>query len=158
LEAAEHGFHIHLDAKDQVSRDKAVKTFSLLREKGYKNNVLVLASDDHAASPDDESFISTWPTNRLNESVLDHAASVHDAIDGLTLTAAESLGLSKVLGSIEKGKYADFTVFSENPLDGTLKRFSTMHADMTILDGQIVYDAEESAADEMCDILFSMQL
>ena len=33
-----------------------------------------------------------------------------------------------------------------------------MHADMTMVDGLIVYDAEEAAADEMCDLLFSMHL
>jgi predicted amidohydrolase YtcJ len=63
-----------------------------------------------------------------------------------------------MLGTIEKGKRADFVVFSDNPLNSSLERFATMHADMTIVDGLIVYDADEAAADEMCDLLFSLQL
>ena len=84
--------------------------------------------------------------------------TVEEAIEALTIGAAELLGKAKILGSIEKGKRADFVVVSENPLHSSLERFATMHADMTILDGLIVYDAEEAAADEMCDLLFSLQL
>ena len=130
----------------------------MLRDKGYKNHTFVLASKYVASADEEDAFLSTWPTDYSNESVFNHVDSVEEAVDALTIDAAEIVGMSKELGSIEKGKRADFTVFDENPFNGSLQRFSTMHADMTIVDGVIVYDAEEAAADEMCDMLFSMQL
>ncbi len=158
LEAAEHGFNIHLDALDWEAYEKAVSSFTLLRDKGYKNTTLVLGSSYEPSSDDKDVFLSTWASDYTNDSFFDHVSSVSEAIDALTVTAAELLGMSNELGTIEKGKKADFTVFEENPFDSSVKRFSGMHADMTIVDGLVVYDAVEAAADEMCDILFSMQL
>ncbi|MBR5316067.1 MAG: amidohydrolase family protein [Firmicutes bacterium] len=158
METAEKGFHIYIDALDEESYQKAAATFAMLRDKGYKNHTFILASKYTASADEEDAFLSTWPTDYLNESVFNHVDSVEEAIDALTINAAEIVGMSKELGSIEKGKRADFTVFHENPFNGSLQRFSTMHADMTIVDGLIVYDAEEAAADEMCDMLFSMQL
>lgn len=158
LNLAEHGYGIHLDAKDHSSFEMAEKTFGLLREKGYRNIPLVLASRYEATSDYEDAYLSTWATDIWENNLCNQVNTVEEAIDALTVGAAEILGMSKILGSIEKGKRADFVVFSENPLNSSLERFATMHADMTILDGLIVYDAAEAAADEMCDLLFSMQL
>jgi len=158
LEIAEHGYHIHLDARDEESFEKAEKTFGYLRDKGYRNTTLVLASLYAPSTDYEDTYLSTWPTDIWEDGFFNQVNSVEEAIDGLTVNAAELLGKSRMLGSIEKGKRADFVVFSENPLNSSLERFATMHADMTILDGLIVYDADEAAADEMCDLMFSMQL
>lgn len=158
LEAAEKGFDVHIDAKDEESYEKSVEAFAFLRDKGCKNNTLVLASKYAADANSDDLFISTWPTEGPNTSVFDHVSSVKEAIDALTVGAAEIVGMTGELGSIEKGKRADFTVFEKNPFDYDLGQFAYMHADLTIIDGLIVYDAEEAAKDEMCDMLFSMQL
>ena len=158
MEIAEHGYGIHLDAKDKASFDKAEKAFGLLRDKGYRNTPLVLASRYEPTADYEDVYLPTWPTDIWENNFFDHVGSVEEAIDALTIGAAELLGKSGSLGSIEKGKRADFVVFSENPMNSSLERFATMHADMTILDGRIVYDADEAAADEMCDLLFSMQL
>ena len=158
LELAEHGYGIHMDAKDQESFAKAEQTFSLLREKGYRNIPLILASRYEPTSDFEDAYLKTWPTDIWENSFFDQVESVEEAIYAMTAGAAEMLGKSKIIGSIEKGKRADFVVFDENPMASSLERFATMHADMTILDGQVVYDADEAAADEMCDLLFSMQL
>lgn len=158
LELAEHGYGIHLDAKDEVSFEKAERTFGLLREKGYRSTPLVLASRYESTADFEDAYLSTWATDIWDDNFYGHTDSVEEAIEALTIGAAEILGKSKMLGSIEKGKRADFVVFSENPLNSSLERFATMHADMTIVDGLIVYDADEAAADEMCDLLFSLQL
>lgn len=158
LALAEHGYNIHLDAKDQVSFVKAEKTFGLLREKGYRNTTLVLASRYEPTEDYEGAYLPTWATDIWEDKFFEQVGSVEEAIDALTTGAAELLGMSSLLGSIEKGKRADFAVFSENPLNSSLERFATMHADMTMVDGLIVYDAEEAAADEMCDLLFSMHL
>ena len=130
----------------------------MLREKGYRNTTLVLASRYGYDSDYRDAYLAAWPTDIWEDSFFGHFDSVKDAIDALTTGAAECLGMSKTLGTIEKGKRADFTVFGENPLDSSVERFAGMHADMTILDGLIVYDADEAAADEMCDLIFSLQL
>ena len=158
LAAAEKGYHIHIDALDKESAQKAAETFRFLRSKGCRNNTFVLAADRDSGLSEEEEFITTWQTDYLNESVFGHAQNVSEAIDLLTLSAAEMLGISKESGSIEKGKRADFTVFEENPLDKTLRYFSTMHASRTIVDSLIVYDQDEARDEEMCGLLFSMQL
>ena len=118
----------------------------------------MLAADRDSGLSEEEEFVTTWQTDYLNESVFGHAQNVSESIDLLTLSAAEMLGISKESGSIEKGKRADFTVFEENPLDKTLRYFSTMHASRTIVDSLIVYDQDEARDEEMCGLLFSMQL
>jgi len=158
LEAAEKGFNIHIDARDQESHDKAVETFAFLRDKGCKHQTLVLASRYDVDADLEDLFISTWPTGMLSDSLFEQVDTIQVAIDALTIEAAEIAGVSGTLGTIEKGKRADFTVFDVNPFDLTLQQLATLHADMTIIDGLVVYDADEAAKDEMCDMLFSMQL
>lgn len=60
-----------------------------------------------------------------------------------TVLAAEKLGLSDVLGSVSEGKYADFTIFEEDPLEGSFAEGELADAAMTIIGGQIVYDSED---------------
>ena len=158
LTAAEKGYNIHIDALDKESVEKAAVTFRFLRSKGCKNNTFVLAADKDTVLPEENEFITTWQTDYLNASVFGHAQNVSQAIDLLTSSAAEMLGISKEAGSIERGRRADFTVFEENPLDKSLRYFSTMHASRTIVDSQIVYDQDEARDEEMRDLLFSMQL
>lgn len=167
LAACEKGFDIHLDALDAESAAKAAQTFAMVRSKGCKNSALVLAAEksviadvcgDTDGSADDLPFVTTWPTDYLNKSVFGHVNSVEEAIEQLTTGAAAILGRSRDLGSIEQGKIADFTVFDENPFDAGLKKFSGMHASMTIIDSMVVYDEEDEAANEMYDLMTSMRL
>lgn len=157
LISAEKGFHIHLDALDAPSAEKARTAFRYLREKGCRKNTLVLATDTPAEA-EDGLWIETWPVDFLNRSVFDHCRTVREAIDELTVNAAAIIGRENDLGSIERGKLADFTVFRENPLDGDLRSFSRMRASMTVLDSLPVYDEEAAADAEMYDLLLSMRL
>lgn len=156
LSAADKGYHIHLDALDQPSIEKALLTFAKIRGKGYRKNALTLAST--RAPLADDGFLSTWPSDYLNESVFGHVTSVEEALDELTINAARLIGRENELGSIERGKRADFTVFEENPFDRGLGNFAYMQASLTILDGYIVYDLEEACAEEMYNLMTSMQL
>ena len=141
---------------DQESFEKAANSFHLVRTKGCKRSTLIIAGE--VAAEEDAPYLTTWPTDYLNESVFSHCRSVSDAIDQLTVKAAEIIGRSEDLGSIEQGKIADFTVFEENPLDTDLEVFSKMHAALTVIDSQIAYDVDEECIEEMCDILLSMRL
>lgn len=58
------------------------------------------------------------------------------ALRAISLSSAEHLGLEDRIGSIEIGKDADLVIWSENPLE------LTSFVDMTIIDGEIVYERE----------------
>ena len=60
------------------------------------------------------------------------------ALKAITLNAARHIGIENKIGSIEKGKDADLVIWSGDPLE-----FTTF-ADLTIIDGKIVYQREEN--------------
>lgn len=157
---ADRGYNIHIDAADDESAEKAANTFRMLRKKGYTNNTFVLAtkSDVDCSGDDHIPFIKTWPTDYLNRFVFGNCHTIKEAIDLFTVDAAEIIGKSDELGTIEKGKLADFTVFENNPFDMTLQKFSNSLASLVIVDEMIIYSEEEAAKDEMCEMLFSMQM
>ncbi len=57
-----------------------------------------------------------------------------DALRAITLSAAEHLGVSSRVGSLEVGKDADVVIWSQHPLE------LTSFVDLTIIDGQIVHE------------------
>ena len=76
----------------------------------------------------------------------------------LTINAAIQLGLDSGFGSIEKGKHADFVIFDENPLGAdSLLSFKKIQAAMTVIDGAIVYDAEEDDRSQWYSMLTMQQ-
>ncbi len=70
-----------------------------------------------------------------------------------TVDAAYQIGMSEILGSVEVGKKADFTVFEEDPL----QKENLPEAFMTILNGDIVYDSEEDDINEWYELMTSQQ-
>jgi imidazolonepropionase-like amidohydrolase len=58
------------------------------------------------------------------------------ALRSITLSSAEHMGLEERIGSIDAGKDADIVIWSGDPLD-----FTTF-ADVTIIDGEVVYQRE----------------
>lgn len=156
---ADRGFNIIIDAADSESAEKAINTFEMLRSKGYRNNAFVLSTDiDVPYDPEDSAFIKTWATNYLNRFVYANCHSITEVIDQFTVEAAKILGKSKTMGSIEQGKIADFTVFEKNPFDSSVQKFANTFASIVIIDSKIVYNEEEEAKDELCEIMFSMQV
>ncbi|MGI6345375.1 MAG: amidohydrolase [Bacillota bacterium] len=61
------------------------------------------------------------------------------ALRAITLAPAEHVGIADRVGSLEVGKDADFVVWSGDPLE-----FTTF-ADITVIDGEIVYEREGQA-------------
>lgn len=59
------------------------------------------------------------------------------ALKAVTLDAAKLLGVADKYGSIEPGKVADLALFDGDPFE------NTTHGQMTIMNGQIVYDRAE---------------
>lgn len=58
------------------------------------------------------------------------------ALRAITLSGAEHAGIADRVGSLEIGKDADFVIWSGDPLE-----FTTF-ADVTVIDGEIVYERE----------------
>ena len=69
--------------------------------------------------------------------------SVEDAIKCYTLNAAFASFEEKLKGSIEVGKLADFVVLSDDILSIDPVKIKDMKVEMTIFNGEIVYQREE---------------
>ena len=135
-----------------------------IRGKGYKN-MFVIASDNEPSNDEMADYIywetalKTWGTNTLSQSSLcGNLQNAESAMDHLTTLAAEVIGMADQLGSVEAGKLADFAVFDENLLELTADMIARSHASITVLGGQIVYDAEAENDMEMYSIMASQQL
>lgn len=163
-EVCSRGFDIFLEASSHKDMLMAYNTLEYIRAKGNKN-VFVIASDA-TPRPEEvsdmlywESAFKTWGTNPLSVGSLTGSMhSVEEAIDHLTIEAAKVTGMENSLGSIESGKLADMAIFDENLLETDLNLLSRVHASMTILGGEIVYDAEAENDMEMYNLMASQQL
>ncbi len=166
VEAGDKGFDVHIDALGEDAVDAAMDALSSVRSAGYKKNALVLAHDE-VSDPQElkdncyhlditESACTLQPDN--DWLCIENAKSVEEAVDMLTVNAALQLGISSEFGSIEKGKHADFVIFDENPLDcRTLSEFKKLHSAMTVIDGNVVYDAEEDDMSQWFSMLTMQQ-
>ena len=166
VDAGDKGFNIHIDALGEDAVDAAMDAMSAARSAGYKKNALVLAHDE-VSDPQElkdscyhldiaESPCTLQPDD--DWLCIESAKSVEEAVDMLTVNAALLLGIGNDFGSIEKGKHADFVIFDENPLDcRTLADFKKLHSAMTVIDGNVVYDAEEDDMSQWFSMLTMQQ-
>ena len=72
----------------------------------------------------------------------DERLTVFDAIQAYTINAARASGEETIKGSIEPGKLADLVVLSENIFELSDEDLYTAQVDMTIFDGEIVYERQ----------------
>lgn len=163
-EVSDKGFSIFIEALSAEDLHMAYLAAENLRSKGYQNEV-ILASDAAVDESDlqdllyRDSVIRTYETDLFSKTGIDPAAaSVQEAIEQLTVGAAEILGMGEKLGKIKDSYLADFAIFEENPLDGTLQSFAKQHACMTVLGGSIVYDAQAEADMDLYRIMSAQQL
>jgi predicted amidohydrolase YtcJ len=94
---------------------------------------------DSPVTPVDPLFTAWCAVNRLTESgrVLgeNEKISIEDALRAITIEAAYLLHKDDIIGSIEVGKYADFTVLEEDPLSVDKKRLKDIRIWGTVLGG-----------------------
>ncbi len=160
--AAEAGFDVKLNADSDEEAKDALGVLTALYGK-YRKNTFTLAH--HTEFEETERLdsglgreILEAPPVAMNYLAGKEPASVSEAVDILTIGAAEELGVLDTLGSIEEGKQADFAVFEENPLDApNLKMFGRCRAKMTVVAGDVVYDEDEDVANEWYEILVKQQ-
>ncbi len=149
LEASDRGFIIFIEAFGYDEMLLAYKALDTVRNKGYKNNIIIasgcdLKDGDRAELSSDISAYKTWRSNIEADDLfsrdIEQISDAEEAIEHITLEAAEMIGMSRELGSIEKGKYADFVVFREDPTEMSLETFSKQTALKTIIAGETVYE------------------
>ena len=96
-----------------------------------------------------------WPVDALNDIAVavsryvrkgyeadpEEAIGLKDAIRMVTANAAFGGFAEKLKGSIEVGKLADFAILARNPYDVDAARIRDIQVDMTVLDGEVAYQA-----------------
>ncbi|WP_164914283.1 amidohydrolase family protein [Aminipila luticellarii] len=171
MEASERGFDVHVDALDHEAFIASMEYITAIRNAGYRKNNFIIACDkefrkkSEGFNLNDMSMENVFfqPSTRwepANEyAAVEEAKSIEEVLDCFTVDAAESLGIENKLGSIEIGKLADFAVFEKNPF-GLVNPmlFKRLLADMTVIAGQVVYDAEEENMQEWYNLMSGIQL
>ncbi len=162
-EVSDKGFDIFVEAISRADMLMAYDALEFIRAKGYKNSFIIasdfsLTEEEFSVRPAASDAITTCGTNLLaDRSIYANAASAEEVINLLTLEAARIIGMQDKLGAVKAGMLADFAIFEENPLDCELRLLPRLHACMTVLGGNIVYDAESEKDMEMFDLLMSQQ-
>ncbi len=162
-EVSDKGFDIFVEAISREDMLMAYDALEFIRAKGYKNSFIIasdfsLTEEEFSVRPAASDAITTCGTNLLaDRSIYANAASAEEVINLLTLEAARIIGMQDKLGAVKAGMLADFAIFEENPLDCELRLLPRLHACMTVLGGNIVYDAESENDMEMFDLMMSQQ-
>ena len=147
-ECADRGFSFYIEAVTKEDLLKAYNAVDYVRNRGHKN-CIIIASDEELTDEEDAELSAsatvylTWRSDVMGRSFFEgNITDIEEAIEHLTLESAEMLGMESKLGSIERGKYADFAIFSENPLEVRPGQLSKLFCDMTVVDGEIVHDVD----------------
>lgn len=158
-ECADRGFSFYIEAVNKDDLIKAYEAVDFVRSRGYKN-CIIIASDEELTDEEDAELSAsgtvylTWRSDVMGRSFFEgNITDGEEAIEHLTMESAEMLGMADKLGSIEKGKYADFVVFSENPLEVRPGELSRVYCDMTVVEGEIVHDVDAENDEYMMDLI-----
>lgn len=158
-ECADRGFSFYIEAVNKDDLLKAYEAVDFVRSRGYKN-CIIIASDEELTDEEDAELSAsgtvylTWRSDVMGRSFFEgNITDGEEAIEHLTMESAEMLGMADKLGSIEKGKYADFAVFSENPLEVRPGELSKVYCDMTVVEGEIVHDVDAENDEYMMDLI-----
>ena len=158
-ECSDRGFILFIEAVDHDDLMKAYNAVEYVRNKGYKNNILIISDEDitdeeYAELSHPDSVYTVWRSDVMGRSFFEgNIKNAEDAIEHLTMFAAEVLGADDELGSIEKGKYADFVAFRENILEMRPSEFGKLFSDMTVVNGEIVHDVEAENDEYMLNMV-----
>jgi len=106
-----------------------------------ENGVQLAASSDAPVEPLSP-LLGIWAA-ATQHPFLEERLSVREALKTYTVDAAYFSFEENVKGSIEVGKYADFTVLSHNPLKVKPEKIKDIRVEMTIVDGKVVYSASD---------------
>ena len=71
--------------------------------------------------------------------------TLQQALDLFTVNGARQMGNRSKTGSIDKGQFADLLVLDRNPFKIPVTQIHETKVRMTLINGEIVYDASASA-------------
>ena len=112
-----------------------------------KNIPIILSSDAPVAPPNPLLAIyaavtrSTLQGNIIGE---EHKISLTEALRGYTIEAAKSIHREDLIGSIEEGKLADFTILTHNPYEVPTEQIKDIAVSETWIAGEKVFEKEIS--------------
>lgn len=116
-----------LSSRNKIEvQNMAFKTAGILSKSG----ILTAITTDHPVS-----IIQTLPL--CASLAVKEGMEMEDALRSITIHAAKICRVDDKIGSLDKGKYADITIFDRHPLDVFAKTMCTM------IQGEIVYRAPE---------------
>jgi len=100
-----------------------------------KNNNVLISSSSDAPVELPNPFIGM-------KILIDNGFSEVDALRTYTLNPAKILGVDEWLGSIEEGKFADFSVYKENPFEKIKNKPEDLTPSLVIVNGRVVLSRE----------------
>ncbi|QQK75759.1 amidohydrolase family protein [Salicibibacter cibarius] len=107
-----------------------------------QNIPIVLSSDAPVAPPNPlQAIYAAVTRSTLQGNVVgaDHRISLTEALKGYTIEAAKAIHREDSIGSIEKGKLADFVILDKNPYDTSVEEIPTIEVSETWISGEQVY-------------------
>ncbi len=90
------------------------------------------------ASVERETLLGTYGAHPFGTA---EAIDIHAALRSYTVWAARQLFLEDRIGSLEVGKDADIAVWDRNMYDISARELSNLRCELTIVRGEVVYDA-----------------
>ncbi|MBQ1690044.1 MAG: amidohydrolase family protein [Firmicutes bacterium] len=159
VEAADRGFTYYIEAATKHDLIEVYEAVDELRNKGHKNIVIVacdleLDGETMSRFSSSQTVLKTWEPVITGRSFFEgHMDDIGDAMDHMTIEAARILGLDEELGTVEKGKRADFAIFDEDPYTLTPAELSKAYCDMTVVNGEIVHDVDRENEDFLMDMM-----
>ena len=90
------------------------------------------------ASVERETLLGTYGAHPFGTA---ESIDIHAALRSYTVWAARQLFLEDRIGSLEVGKDADIAVWDQNMYDLPARELRNLHCELTIVHGEVVYDA-----------------
>lgn len=131
---------------DVLGDERAEKVFPM--QTFTKQNVPFSLHSDQPQYEADPLSLASTAVNRKTEAgtIINpkERISIWDALKSITINVAWQLSMEDKLGTIEKGKYADFVVLDKNPLKNAPEMMSSIKVLETIVAGNTVWKLEKN--------------
>lgn len=135
-EVADKGFKIYITASQPGDLEMALNGLEHIRSKGFKNPFAIESAHDPAMFSDQLIYSDTGIF--VNPDFFKGQCSSEEHLGLLTLTASEAAGCDGLLGSIERGKYADMLAFDSDPVAMSSGELAQSSPALVIINGKIV--------------------